>query len=161
MHTSDVRVSIVTAALAVALVIGAASVQPGWAQDASLPFETVGRGLTPAFQDAQQVVIRDGDAWQALWTRVQGWREQAPPVDFNTSMVIGVIAGTTTGADATSATITRIAPELNALRVFVTEQSPPKLGNSLAAQAPYHFVKIARSLLAVRFSVVGRALSQP
>ena len=147
--------------IAIALVIGGVSVQSGAAQDASMPFETIGRGHSPAFQDAQQIVIRDGGAWQTLWTRVKGWGEPAPPVDFNTSMVIGVMAGLTTGADATTTTITRIAPEANALRVFITEQSPPKLGDSLAAQAPYHFVKMARSLLPVHFSVVGRTLSQP
>ncbi len=124
---------------------------PAGANGLDVPFVTVAAGRTSGIRQPLRAVIRDRDAWLALWRRHAGSTAVAPPVDFAREMVVAVFGGS--GAGARSVTITRIARGPARLTVwYVTaERSPlPEEGGQSPA-APFHIVRLARSSLPVSF----------
>lgn len=134
-------------------VLASASVLPaaGGADGPDVPFVTVATGRTSGIRQPHQAVIRERDAWLALWHRHAGSAAVAPPVDFAREMVVAVFGGAAAGAR--TVTITRIARGPARLTVwYVTaERSPlPDEGGQTPA-APFHIVRLARSSLPVSF----------
>ncbi len=139
--------------LAVLWVLTGASVLPSasGANGPDVPFVTVAAGRTSGIRQPLQVVIRERDAWQALWRRHAGSAAVAPPVDFAREMVVAVFGGAAAGAR--TVTITRIArgPERLTVWYVTAERSPlPDEGGQTPA-APFHIVRLARSSLPVSF----------
>ncbi len=134
-------------------VLAGASVLPAaaGANGLDVPFVTVAAGRTSSIRQPLQVVIRERDAWLALWRRHAGSAAVAPPVDFAREMVIAVFGGTAAGAR--TVTITRIArgPERLTVWYVTAERSPlPEEGGQSPA-APFHIVRLARSSMPVTF----------
>ncbi len=56
----------------------------------------------PAFRDSVRIVVRDGDAWRAVWAQATSTQPSPPPlpaVDFTREMVLVVGAGRMTPGD--------------------------------------------------------------
>jgi hypothetical protein len=122
-------------------------------QGPSVPFKTVIAGTTSHITEPTTVVVRDRDAWIALWRRHTGRASGAPPpVDFSRDMVVAVFGGTST--EVTAAGIARITREPGGLVVWysvhATRPLPP--GELGTLRSPFHIVKLARSTLPVAFS---------
>ena len=134
-------------------VLAGASVLPGaaGANGLNVPFVTVAAGRTSGIRLPLQAVIRDRDAWLALWRRHAGAAAVAPPVDFAREMVVAVFGGS--GAGARSVTITRIArgPERLTVWYVTAERSPLPDEGGQTPPAPFHIVRLARSSLPVSF----------
>jgi hypothetical protein len=116
---------------------------------------TLNSDMMSAMDRAEQVVARTQGEWQALWQRHAPGR-QAPAVDFNKSMVIGVFLGSRpTGGYQVQ--ITGVRVEGDTLVVQWSEQQPGR--DQVAAQvmtSPSHIVTVPRHAGEVRFEKVGQ-----
>lgn len=124
-------------------------------QGPSVPFRTVIYGTTSHITEPATAVVRDREAWIALWRRHTGSdRAAPPPVDFSRDMVVAVFGGTST--EVTAAGIARITREPAGLVVWysvhATRPLPP--GDLGTARAPFHIVRLAQSALPVAFSLL-------
>jgi uncharacterized membrane protein len=113
---------------------------------------SLAKGDSSEIVDAARHVIRDGPAWQALWSAHAGSAAPCPHVDFASRMVVAAFAGErpTPGYAIEIAGARR---ERSSLTVIVNEVAPPR--GALAAQiivTPFHIVTLARYDGDVRFT---------
>lgn len=135
----------------VLLIIVGSLAAPVWAQGGRpVSYVTVAAGQTSGIRQPLLQVVRDQDAWEALWRRHAGGRSlPAPAVDFSRQMVVAVFAGE---SEAQKVSITRIVEEQGRLVVWygLGEMRPLPDGPAQMA-APFHIVRLARSPLTVEF----------
>ncbi|MBI3998833.1 MAG: hypothetical protein HY355_07345 [Armatimonadetes bacterium] len=120
-----------------------------------VPFVVVASGATSGIREAAQYVIRDAAAWKDLWQRHAGASMRPiPAVDFERDMVIALFGGESRAPRAL--TVVRIVREGDALVVYYTqgETRPVTDTDGLAPTVPYQIVRVGRSPLPVRFSLV-------
>lgn len=115
-----------------------------------MPFTTLARGDQSQVEEPRQAVARTPAEWTALWKAHAG-AEKPPPVDFSSSMVVGVFLGTRPTAGH-SVEITRIEQQGADLVVIYREQRPAP--SDMVAQvltAPFVLVRTAPHAGSVRF----------
>jgi len=112
---------------------------------------TIAKGEDSRLVEPRRFVIRDSQAFAAVWTAHSGTDAGMPRIDFDAHMVVAVFAGERpTPGFAVSVTGTRRAAD--ALVVLVEETSPASSG--VAAQvlaSPYHIAALPRDDGEVRF----------
>jgi len=110
---------------------------------------TIAQGSDSRITEARQVAIRSSDEWQALWKDHSPQAE--PPVDFSSSIVVGVFLGSRPTAgyrvDIISVTIE------SATAVVEYRERRPEPGALLAqiVTSPYHLVRIPGSPAKIEF----------
>lgn len=99
--------------------------------------------------ESTQLVVRDEQAWGALWLRLSG--QEPPPVDFSRWEAVGVFMGVKpTGGYGI--TIDEIRRTKKTRLVFYKEQTPRRGYFVIQAfTSPYHIKLIERSDLSVAF----------
>lgn len=157
-----------------ALAAGCTPPQPGSAMDATpspagsagaadtLPLRRFDESAAASFRYASglaeptRVVVRDAEAWSAMWTRITADHRPAtaaPAVDFGREMLLVAALG----RRATGGYSVRIESVSNAggeLVARVAEQRPgPRCGVTQALTAPADVVALPRSSLGVRWVV--------
>ena len=135
--------------LIVALCAGCA----GSPSTGELPVRNLAKGAFSALETGGELVIRNRTEWSELWqnhARVQTGTA-IPEVNFEREMVIAVTLGRrSTGGHGIE--ITRVERTGNGLRVEVTRTAPARGAMTIQAlTAPFHFVAVPASDLAVRF----------
>lgn len=115
-----------------------------------VPFKTISQTSQSKVEDARTVVVKDADAWSLLW-RYHAPDQPVPPVDFSTTMVVGVFMGYTNPCYSTSiAKITRDAGKITVQKV--DRHPPPGVMCAMIVTSPAHLVAIERSDLPVEFA---------
>jgi len=124
---------------------------PVWAQDTrSVPYVTVAAGHVSRIRQPMTRVVRDREAWLALWRQHAGRSNlPAPEVDFTRQMVVAVFAGR---SEARKVAVTRIVMEHGRLVVWwgLSDMRPLPDGPTAMA-SPFHIVRLSPSPLAVEF----------
>ena len=113
---------------------------------------TLAKGDASGIVDAHRTVVRDAQAWQALWAAHAGPATNAPDVDFATRMVLAAFAGErpTPGYSVEIVDPRQIGASLV---VTVSEAQPPR--GVIAPQmivTPFHIVTLPRTGGEVRFT---------
>jgi hypothetical protein len=116
----------------------------------SVPFQTIAAGRSAGVLRPAQVVIRDQEAWLALWRRHAGPGAAPPALDFGRVMVIAVFGR---AGDPRTVAVTRIDRSARGLTVWFVnqERKPPLDGGGPARGASFHLVRLAQSSLPVTF----------
>lgn len=120
----------------------------------SVAMTTVVRAAHTALRGERTVVIRNADDWQELWREhnsVQLTTADAPAIDFERHMVVGVVLGTCpTGGH--SVEIRRIEPRDGRLRVIAHHQRPAEGSiQTMVLTKPLHLVAVDRTDAEVEF----------
>jgi len=105
---------------------------------------TIAKGDGSGVSAPRRVIIRDEDAWRALWTEHAGAAAAAPPVDFATQMVAAVFTGDRP-TPGYAVEIVDARQQGNTLGLVVSESSPRR--GMMAAQlivTPFHIVALPR-----------------
>jgi len=113
---------------------------------------TLAKGDASGITDPGGFVVRDPDAWRALWSAHAGSSSQPPDVDFATSMVAAAFAGERP-TPGYGLEIVGSRHEGASLAVMVKEMLPPR--GTIAPQiivTPFHIVTIPRHDGEVRFA---------
>lgn len=109
--------------------------------------DTIDQGTRSGIRDERKLVIRDWDAWRALWaehTKGQVPSPSLPYVDFARAMVIGVFLGEKpTSGHAVEIVEVRVLFEKLLVRVQVTTPPPGAILLQVLTQ-PFHLVKVPR-----------------
>ena len=114
---------------------------------------TVASGAMSQMTDSQQVVVRTADEWQRLWAR-HAPNSDAPDVDFDESMVVGVFLGRRPNP-AFRVEITAAEAIGDETVVTVMEHRPDP--GAIVAQvlsAPFHVIRVDRRPGPVRFEQI-------
>lgn len=110
-----------------------------------MPMTTIARGAISNIRESRDVVVRSEDEWVRLWHEHAGPDATPPPVDFASSMVVGVFLGArNTGGYSVEIT----AVELTAADVEVKyTETKPGPGAMLAQvmTSPFHLVSVPRN----------------
>jgi uncharacterized membrane protein len=113
---------------------------------------TIAKGEDSRLVEPRRFVIRDPQAFAAVWTAHAGSDIGMPRIDFDAQMVVAVFAGERpTAGYGIAVAATRREPD--ALVIVVDETSPDPSG--VAAQvmsSPYHVAAIARDDGEIRFN---------
>lgn len=121
---------------------------------ADLSFAAVAEDAFSGVHDAKAVVVRDADAWAALWAAHANGRSPAPvmpQVDFSTRMVVAVFAGQT-GNGCRQVRIDKISAAAGKIAVSYDERDLQTLAIcTQAASSPMIAVTVARSSAVVEF----------
>jgi hypothetical protein len=116
----------------------------------ALRFTTLSQTSLSRVEEARTVVVKDAAAWALLW-QYHAPDLPVPPVDFTTSMVVGVFMGYTNPCYSTSiAAITRGADKITVQKV--DRQPPAGVMCAMVVTSPAHLVAIERSDLPVEFT---------
>jgi uncharacterized membrane protein len=113
---------------------------------------TVAKGDASEITDPARFVVRDADAWRALWSAHAGAGAQPPDVDFAAGMVAAAFAGERP-SPGYGIEIVGSRREGSSLAVMVKEELPPR--GTIAAQVivtPFHIVTMPRHDGEVRFA---------
>jgi len=108
-----------------------------------VPFETIDKGEISGYESRDNVTIRDGLAWEDLWTEMQSiysHPDDLPEVNFAEEIVIGVFRGYC-GSGGYWIRITRIALTETNYIVYVEESLHG--GFTCVITYLYHVVKIS------------------
>jgi hypothetical protein len=120
------------------------------AAGAPLRFQTLSLTSQSKVEEVRNVVVRDAEAWARLW-QYHAPDAPMPPIDFDTTMVIGVFMGPANPCYATSiAGVTREAGKIVVQKL--DRQPPPDVMCAMIATSPAHLVAIERSDLPVEFA---------
>jgi len=114
--------------------------------------ETIAKGDGSRLVEPRRFVVRDPQAFAAVWAAHAGPDTPVPPVDFRTRMVVAVFAGQrpTPGFEVD---ITGTRRDGAALVVIVDEKGPPP--SVVSAQilvSPFHVVTLPRENGEIRFN---------
>ena len=115
--------------------------------------ETLARGEDSRLVEARRFVIRDRQAFSAVWVAHAGPNAAVPAVDFESRMVAGVFAGERP-TPGFSIEITGTRREGSELVIAVDERQPDP--TQVAAQvivSPFHVVTLPRDDGDIRFSL--------
>lgn len=113
---------------------------------------TIAKGEDSRLVEPRRFVIRDSQAFAAVWTAHAGTDTGMPRVDFDAQMVVAVFAGERP-TPGFGIAVTGTQRDSDALVVLVEETSPGSSG--VAAQvltSPYHIAAIPRDDGEVRFN---------
>ncbi|HWO99834.1 MAG TPA: protease complex subunit PrcB family protein [Methylococcus sp.] len=139
----------------------------GWAgtgreEPGRISFTLLAEGMQSGIEEERREVIRDDDAFQALWASHSAGMDPAPPppaIDFSREMLIAVFAG----AQPTAGyrwTLLSLSEENGSLAVRLRLDRPgPDCAVAQVLTQPYLLVKTDRSRLPVVFHVVPRTVS--
>jgi hypothetical protein len=118
----------------------------------SLAFSTIEQVTRSGLADARNVVVKDGEAWAALWAEHAGASAAVPAVDFDRQMVIGVFLGRQRdGCHGT--TISRVSLSGSKLSVLHKDTLPgPTVLCTMGMTTPSHLVAVDRSDAQVEFA---------
>jgi len=119
-----------------------------------LTLRSLAKGGFSGIKEEKEEVIKDGAAWEKLWTehgKTTRNATPAPAVDFSKEMVIVVTMGTKrTGGYAIE--IVGAEPAGKKLRVSVRRTAPaPGMMTIQALTSPFHFVAVPKKDLEVEF----------
>jgi hypothetical protein len=116
-----------------------------------MPMTTIAKGAVSDVTEPKEVVVRAAVDWNETWRSHAGPGREAPAVDFESSMVVGVFLGArNTGGYAVE--ITSVEQDGAGLAVRYAETTPEP--GALLAQvvtAPFHLVSVAAVDGPVRF----------
>lgn len=119
---------------------------------AALPFTTIDQGATSRIDAARTVVVKDADAWRRLWAEHAGPEIAPPPVDFATSMVVGVFLGSRPSPCYSTAIVGLESVE-GKIRVQQVDKIPgPTVRCMMMIATPAHLILTARSEATVEFA---------
>jgi uncharacterized membrane protein len=113
--------------------------------------DTISKGDSSRVSDPRRVVVRDDEAWRALWAAHAGSDVTPPHVDFVNRIVAGVFAGDVPSAGH-SVSIDLVRRDGDVLTVLVEERRPAP--GTVVAQvilSPFHIVSLSRFDGEVRF----------
>jgi hypothetical protein len=118
----------------------------------ALAFKSLSQTTRSGITAPREVVVRDADAWAALWQEHAGLELPLPAVDFSRQMVIGVFLGSRpSGCYGTE--IASIVPREGRLEVLHLDAEPgPGVMCTMAITTPAHLVVVDRSSAPVVFS---------
>lgn len=118
----------------------------------SLAFQTLSDTTRSAIAAPREVVVRDADAWTALWQEHAGTGSPLPAVDFSRQMVIGVFLGARPNGCYGTA-ISSVVPGEGRLEVLHVDSEPgPSVFCTMAITYPAHLVVVERNSAPVFFS---------
>jgi|RhiMethySRZTD1v2_1073278.scaffolds.fasta_scaffold3180158_1 hypothetical protein len=117
---------------------------------AQVAVESLAKGDASGIQTARQVVVRSDGEWQALW-KMHAPDQNAPGVDFNSKMVVGVFAGSKPSAGYA---IEIVGARMQGMDLVVeyVERRPGR--GQMQAQIliePFHLVTVPKHSGPVRF----------
>lgn len=125
-------------------VVLACSVVAPTALQQELAVTTLAQGDYSRIEEVRESVVRTPEEWRALWRDHAGAAEEAPVVDFATSMVVGVFLG----SRPTSGYRVEIGPirrERARVVVEYAERRPPPGAITLQViTTPFHIVRTER-----------------
>jgi hypothetical protein len=120
------------------------------AAGAALRVTTLSQNSLSGVHEARNVVIKDEQAWRTLWLE-HAPDAPLPPVDFGTTMVVGVFMGSTNPCYSTS--IAGVSRETDEIVVHKLDRHPPVgVMCAMVVTSPAHLVAIERSALPVAFA---------
>ena len=128
------------------------------AQGAGLSFVTVDKGVRSGLSERKFIAVVTAKEWKDLWLAHKSGGSsapQAPQVDFQEEMVLGVFAGEKrTGGYGIE--ITGVALEAGKQVLVRWAETSPAPGSIVteALTQPYHIVKLKRQNLPVAFAPV-------
>jgi len=114
--------------------------------------DTISKGDGSRISTPRRVIVRDEDAWRALWAEHAGGDVMPPYVDFVNRIVAAVFAGDVPSAGY-SLSIVSARRDGDVLTVLVEERRPPS--GAIAAQvilSPFHIVSLTRVEGEVQFA---------
>lgn len=115
--------------------------------------ETLARGDDSRLVEARRFLIRDRQAFAAVWAAHAGPDAQVPTVDFESRMVAAVFAGERP-TPGYAIEVTGTAREGADLVVLVEERQPdPRQVAAQIVMSPYHIASLPRDDGAVRFNI--------
>jgi hypothetical protein len=115
-----------------------------------LPLTVIAQGPLSDIVLSRQVVVRDEDAWQALW-KEHGVTKLPPKVDFSSTMVVGVFLGSRPQSGY-GVQISRAYTEGGNLVVeYVVRKPEPGAMTAQVVTAPYILVQVPEHAGPVRF----------
>ncbi len=122
--------------------------EPGGSPETgSIAFESIARGSRSGIHEPRRVVIRDPQAFAALWaehTRGESPPRPLPEVDFATSLVVGVFAGTRSSSGH-GVEIVSCRETAAGRRVEYVETKPAPGTITLSVMThPFHLVRMSR-----------------
>ena len=111
---------------------------------------TVASGAMSQMVESQQVVVRTTDEWWRLWAR-HAPNADAPDVDFDESMVVGVFLGRRpTPAFRVEITAVEAIGDQTVV-TFIEHRPDPGAMVARVLSAPYHLIRVERRPATVRF----------
>jgi hypothetical protein len=124
--------------------------------EALMPMTTIAKGAVSDVIGPKEAVVRTAADWNQVWRDHAGPGSEAPAVDFESSMVVGVFLGARNTAGYT-VEITAVEPDGAGLVVKYMETKPAR-GTILAQviTTPFHLVSVARADGPVRFERTER-----
>lgn len=127
-------------------------------EPARIDFNTIDRSSYSRVQEPMNVVVRDMDAWRALWRRHTGSNGRVPAIDFSTTMVVAVFRGLLpNGCYSTEIVdVYRIDPYLNVARIDTVPGEDSAC--TLAIVTPAHLIAVPLTNGPVQFSAERRTL---
>jgi hypothetical protein len=147
------------AALLPAIAAARPSVAVG-APAVQMPIETVDQQVYSGLVERRNYIIKDREAWQALWEAVYAFvmiRPPAPEIDFTRDMVIAVAVGEQPTGGYT-VEIEQVVAVGDSLQVFINEGLPGRdLVVTDALTQPYHIVRLHRVDTAIPEFIVRRS----
>lgn len=124
-----------------------------------IEFNTIDRSAYSLVRAPMTVIVKDAQSWAQLWKRHTGTTGDVPPIDFSTTIVIGVFRGVLPNG-CYSTEITDVYREDQAITVERRDTVPgPEAVCTLAIVAPAHIVAIPRTEEPVQ--VAGQRLPIP
>jgi uncharacterized membrane protein len=127
----------------------------------TVPLITVGQGSDSGIVTARRVVVRDAEAWRALWAEHAAPGAGPPAIDFASRIVAAVFAGERP-SPGHSIEIADARRDAGGLTLIVKEHTPPR--GMVAAQllvAPFHIVTLPRIDVDIRFAESTVTNAQP
>lgn len=116
-------------------------------------------GNRSSMTEPQEVVIRNSEDWQKLWSQIHGTLEpmpSVPTIDFSTHMVVGYFLGQRSSGGY-SVSIEEVLETGDAITVTLTTTRPGR--NSIVSQAltsPYAIQAIPKNDKNVIFKLSGQ-----
>jgi uncharacterized membrane protein len=117
--------------------------------------DTISKGDSSRISAPRRVIVRDDEAWRALWAEHAGGDVAPPHVDFINRIVAAVFVGDVPSAGYT-VSIVVVRRDGDVLKVLVEERQPAP--GTVAAQvilSPFHIVSLSRFDGEVRFDTAS------
>ena len=122
---------------------------------ADLSFEEIPVSSSPPFPHADNIVVRDERTWISLWPAQRYLAQQAPTIDFDHKMVLGVNLGCHAAGEAPKLSVRSIKKRSHPSRIEIAYSfTNPRLRwgfGGQGCQVQHQFVSTARSELPVEF----------
>eukprot|EP00591_Stephanopyxis_turris_P001215 CAMPEP_0195524310 /NCGR_PEP_ID=MMETSP0794_2-20130614/24047_1 /TAXON_ID=515487 /ORGANISM="Stephanopyxis turris, Strain CCMP 815" /LENGTH=200 /DNA_ID=CAMNT_0040654497 /DNA_START=145 /DNA_END=747 /DNA_ORIENTATION=- len=123
----------------------------------NLPFVTIEEGQFSGIEEEFTEVFRSHADFESFWSKHGGIASPSPScpeVDFESNMVIGVFGGTKNTGGYSVEVSSVEETETEAIVKYQTKCPPPGGMTIMALTQPYHIVRVAKSLKAVKFEPV-------